>query len=117
MGGEAGGMAGAGGVGGTGGTIETGGTTSSCQERDSLDACDARTDCHAVFYDPATCGCAPSGCCAGFIACEEGAVATCEPTGAPGCATATQPYCEPPYVVSYGGDCLEGCVREEDCAG
>ena len=113
-GGNTGGGAGA--TGGTGGTSGTGGASGSCEDLTTLDACDSSAGCHAVFYDPATCGCAMSGCCAQFLRCAEGALATCEPTGAPGCAAASLPYCESPYVVSYGGDCYEGCVREEDCA-
>jgi hypothetical protein len=73
--------------------------------------CDARSDCHSVFYDPGTCGCAVSGCCAKFSRCADGP-ANCK--GAVACAIAS-PFCEAPYVISYTQNCYEGCVRATEC--
>ena len=66
--------------------------------------CQARSDCHAVFTDPGTCGCSAAGCCARFSRCADGK-ATC--SGNPMCETST-PHCEGPYVVSYTANCYEG---------
>jgi hypothetical protein len=85
-----------------------------CSTETTLAACDARADCHSVFYDPGTCGCAVSGCCAKFSRCADGATADCK-GGSLACAIRT-PYCEAPYVVSYAGSCYEGCVRANACA-
>jgi hypothetical protein len=85
-----------------------------CAQETTKDACDARPDCHSVFVDPGTCGCAAAGCCAHFSACADGAQATCKaPTLL--CRIAT-PYCEAPYVVSYTSNCYEGCVQSTACA-
>ena len=88
----------------------------SCADATTLDACQARTDCHAVFQDPGTCGCGSVGCCAKFQRCADGAKANCQ--AAPGLACgAMTPYCESPaYVVSYTATCFEGCVTPEECA-
>jgi hypothetical protein len=84
-----------------------------CSSATTLDACEARTDCHSVFQDPGTCGCAASGCCAKFSFCAAGDQATC--TGTPVCKSLA-PFCESPYVVAYAGSCYEGCVKKTDCA-
>jgi len=84
-----------------------------CAQVTTLDACEARTDCHSVFQDPGTCGCAGSGCCAHFSRCADGDKAAC--TGTPLCKIAT-PFCESPYVVAHTGSCYEGCVQKKDCA-
>jgi hypothetical protein len=85
-----------------------------CANVTTLAACDARTDCHSVFVDPATCGCNAVGCCAHFSRCADGGKALC--TGTPLCKIVT-PYCEAPaYVVSYTASCYEGCVRPTECA-
>ena len=84
-----------------------------CAQVTTLDACEARPDCHSVFQDPGTCGCAGSGCCAHFSRCADGDKAAC--TGTPLCKIAT-PFCESPYVVAYTGSCYEGCVQKKDCA-
>jgi len=84
-----------------------------CSSETTLPACDARADCHSVFYDPGTCGCATAGCCAKFSRCADGA-ANCK-SGSVACTIAT-PYCEAPYVVSYTQSCYEGCVRASACA-
>jgi hypothetical protein len=75
--------------------------------------CEARTDCHSVFVDPGTCGCAAVGCCARFQRCAGGDKAMCR--GTPAC-DALAPFCEgPAFVVSYTNACYEGCVRAKDC--
>jgi hypothetical protein len=75
--------------------------------------CDARSDCHSVFIDPGTCGCAAVGCCAHFVRCADGAKTSC--TGTPVCQTMT-PFCDAPaFVVSYTASCYEGCVRPSEC--
>ena len=75
--------------------------------------CNIRTDCHAVFVDPGTCGCAAVGCCAHFARCADGAKASCK--GTPVCQTTT-PFCDAPaFVVSYTASCYEGCVRPSEC--
>jgi hypothetical protein len=129
-----GGGGGSGGIGGTGGKA-TGGTTSSggnatggatgldggtpdaplakCSDVTTQAECDARSDCHSVFVDPGTCGCAASGCCARFQNCADGDMADC---GGPAACTMATPHCESPYVVAYRGSCFEGCVKESDCA-
>jgi hypothetical protein len=128
-GGSAGGVAGAGGAtagrggggsGGTGGTAGQGGGgggggASACAALTTLQACDARTDCHAVFDDPGTCGCGSPGCCAHFARCADGDRASCTPAAL--LCKAAQPFCEQPYVVGYVGSCYEGCVRASECMG
>jgi hypothetical protein len=86
-----------------------------CGQVTTQDACDTRTDCHSVFVDPGTCGCAASGCCAHFSRCADGGKAMCKPPSGLACAIAT-PYCESPYVVSYTNNCYEGCVASTECA-
>jgi len=79
------------------------------------DECDARLDCHSVFFDSGLCGCAAVGCCAKFSACAQGQLADC--AGANVDCESVTPHCEgPAYVVSYAGNCYEGCVVPEDCA-
>jgi hypothetical protein len=109
-----GGSAGGAGPAGTGGGSAGagGGNASSCAAVTTLDACDARSDCHAVFRDEGVCDCAPSGCCTQFLRCADGDRAVCAATVL--CRVAT-PYCEPPYVVSYAGSCYEGCARASEC--
>jgi hypothetical protein len=84
-----------------------------CSSVTTLAGCEARTDCHSVFVDPGTCGCAASGCCAHFSTCADGDTAAC--TGTPLCKIVA-PHCELPYVVAYSGSCYEGCVNKKDCA-
>jgi hypothetical protein len=86
---------------------------SPCAQATSLADCDARTDCHAVFVDLRTCGCAQLGCCAHFSRCADGDRAACK--GTPLCEIPT-PYCEGPYVISYTATCYDGCVRAAECA-
>jgi hypothetical protein len=87
---------------------------SPCSQVTTLSECEARTDCHSVFVDPGTCGCATVGCCAHFSFCASGDQAQCHGTVA--CAMAP-PFCESPaYVVSYVNNCYEGCVQAKDCA-
>lgn len=110
-------------AGGAGGAA-TGGTTGSdggapdaasvrCIDITTQAACDARTDCHSVFVDPGTCGCAASGCCARFDSCADGDKADC--TG-PALCKMMEPFCESPYIVAFEGSCYEGCVKQNDCA-
>jgi hypothetical protein len=84
-----------------------------CSTATTLVACEARSDCHAVFFDPGTCGCAAAGCCEHFSRCADGAKANC--TGPALCKAAT-PLCDGSYVVSFTGSCYEGCVQQKDCA-
>jgi hypothetical protein len=84
-----------------------------CGQVTTLDQCEARNDCHSVFVDPGTCGCAAVGCCAHFSRCADGNTARC--TGIPACDAAI-PFCEGPYVVAYTATCYEGCVKKTDCA-
>ena len=92
-------------------TGDAGATT--CGQVTTQAECDGRSDCHSVFVDPGTCGCAGAGCCAHFSTCAAGGHANC--TGPAQCDMAT-PHCEAPYVVSYTGICFEGCVRQSECA-
>jgi hypothetical protein len=85
-----------------------------CSSLTTLADCQGRSDCHAVFTDPGTCGCATSGCCAHFSRCADGGKALCtQPTGI-ACAMPT-PFCESPYVLSYTAVCYEGCVLSSEC--
>jgi hypothetical protein len=116
-----------GGVGGTGGMVKGGAGGSAppldggspdvappkCSEVTTRAACDARDDCHSVFEDPGTCGCASPGCCAHFKLCADGGYASC--LGPAACNT-VEPFCELPYVVAYKSLCYEGCVYQDDCA-
>ena len=99
------GRGGAGGLGGAG--------TAKCADVTTMAACDLRTDCHTVFHDPQTCGCASIGCCAKFLRCAVGDRANCK---GPAACDALTPHCEGPYVVSYTGACYEGCARATECA-
>jgi hypothetical protein len=83
-----------------------------CNQITTQAACDIRGDCHSVYVDPGTCGCASPGCCAHFDHCADGGKANC--TGPALCKAAT-PFCEAPYVVSYTGSCYEGCVHQNEC--
>ena len=87
-----------------------------CASVSTLDECEVRTDCHSVFVDPGTCGCAAVGCCAHFSRCADGDLVPCK-ASAPGCAS-PPPFCETPvYVVSYANNgCPDGCVQPKDCA-
>jgi hypothetical protein len=96
-----------------GATAADAGASASCADLTTLAACDARADCHAVFTDPGTCGCAVSGCCAHFTRCEDGATANCK---GPALCKSVAPFCESPYVVAYGNACYDGCVRNTVCA-
>jgi hypothetical protein len=85
-----------------------------CDQATTQAACDSRVDCHSVFVDPGSCGCAMAGCCARFNRCAAGARADC--SGQALCPMA-QPFCEAPYVLSYSSGCYEGCVRQDTCSG
>jgi hypothetical protein len=77
-------------------------------------SCDVRPDCHSVFVDLGTCGCASVGCCAHFSRCADGK-AVCTPPPTFSC-TIAKPYCEAPaYVLSYAAGCYEGCVPSAAC--
>jgi hypothetical protein len=84
-----------------------------CADVSTLDECETRIDCHSVFVDPGTCGCATPGCCAHFSRCADGAWAVCSDATV-NCDLAT-PHCESTYVVSYANGCYEGCVASKDC--
>lgn len=77
-------------------------------------SCDASSSCHPVYESQNNCGCAPAGCCTRFSFCADNAQADC--SGVNLACRRVQPYCEPPFVVSYTGSCYEGCVRQSDCA-
>jgi hypothetical protein len=99
---------------GTGGAFPgTGGAPGNCAQAGTQAACDANPSCYSVFFDPHNCACAGLGCCARFNHCAQGAGAQCY--GGVSCAL-SPPFCEGPYVVSYRGDCFEGCVNSLDCA-
>jgi hypothetical protein len=83
-----------------------------CSEVTTQAACDARDDCHSVFEDPGTCGCASPGCCARFKSCAAGGYADCL---GPAMCNTVQPFCEAPYVIAYKNLCYEGCVYQDDC--
>ena len=87
-------------------------SVATCSQLTTETSCNARGDCHAVFVDPGTCGCAGAGCCAHFDRCVDGGKANC--AGPATCKAAT-PFCEAPFVVSYTGSCYEGCVRQSEC--
>jgi hypothetical protein len=99
---------------GTGGAPGVGGAPggSDCDQQLTLFDCNARPDCHAVFFDPGTCNCASLGCCAQFHHCASGFNAIC--TGLITCAV-LPPHCESPYLISYRDGCYEGCVHYRDC--
>jgi hypothetical protein len=86
----------------------------SCDQVTTQAACDSRSDCHSVFVDPGTCGCALAGCCAHFNRCAGGGHADCS---GPALCKMAQPFCEAPYVLSYTGSCYEGCVHQSACSG
>jgi hypothetical protein len=83
-----------------------------CSEVITQAACDARSDCHSVFEDPGTCGCASPGCCAHFRSCADGTWAACL---GPALCDMVEPFCELPYVIAYKNMCYEGCVQQTDC--
>lgn len=88
-----------------------------CSQLTTQTACDARSDCHSVFYDPGDCGCASPGCCARFSQCKEGAQAVCvSPSPGTGFCDMATPVCEGPYVLAYTTYCYEGCVLATECA-
>jgi hypothetical protein len=93
----------------------TGAACFPCAELATFEECEARPECHSVFDDPGTCGCATVGCCAEFSFCADGAEADC--TGGNVSCDALRPFCDnPAYVNSYSGFCYEGCVDPKDCA-
>jgi hypothetical protein len=95
-------------------TADTG--AGACSQATNQADCDSRADCHSVFYDPGTCGCASPGCCAHFSKCAEGAKAACvSPTPGTGFCDMATPFCESPYVISYTSYCYEGCVPSSEC--
>jgi hypothetical protein len=114
--GGAAGMGKGGARGGEGGAVSPDGATDAslpkCSEVTTREACDARTDCHSVFEDPGTCGCASSGCCARFKSCADGGEAQCLDNAM---CNMVAPHCEPPYVIAYSRLCYEGCVYQDDC--
>ena len=89
---------------------------SDCQSITTREACDASANCHSVFVDPNTCGCAAVGCCARFSRCADGKTALCASSPTLSCEQAV-PYCESPaFVVAYRTDCYDGCVPPSECA-
>jgi hypothetical protein len=83
----------------------------SCDQLTTEADCQARSDCHAVFEDPGTCGCATLGCCMVFNHCAAG-VAQC--VGQPVC-TVKAPVCGGQFVTAYINGCYEGCVLSSEC--
>jgi len=108
------GVGGAPGIGGsgTGGSGVGGAPGTGCDQQLTLFDCNARPDCHAVFFDPGNCTCSSLGCCAQFHHCAGGFTAIC--TGLITCAV-LPPHCESPYLISYRDGCYEGCVHYRDC--
>jgi hypothetical protein len=95
------------------GTPEAG--TLTCAQITTQATCQARSDCHAVFADPNTCGCLALGCCTRFSRCADGGKAVCTPPASLACTIAT-PFCATPaYVLSYTASCYEGCVLPAEC--
>ena len=88
----------------------------SCGQVTTQAECDSRSDCHSVFMDLGTCGCAAAGCCEHFNRCADGGRANCNPPVQFGC-TIGQPSCGGAYVMSYTSNCYEGCVLQSECAG
>jgi hypothetical protein len=86
----------------------------SCSAITTQAACDGRGDCHSVYVDPGTCGCAGVNCCMHFNRCADGGRANC--TGPVACM-APQPVCVAPYTLAYTNVCYEGCVRQTECEG
>ena len=84
----------------------------SCSAITTQATCDGRSDCHSVFSDPGTCGCATVNCCMHFNRCADGGHANC--TGPVAC-TVAQPACLSPYTIAYTNSCFEGCVLETEC--
>jgi hypothetical protein len=108
------GVGGAPGIGGSGsgGNGVGGAPGNDCDQQLTLFDCNARPDCHAVFFDPGSCTCSSLGCCAQFHHCAGGFTAIC--TGLITCAV-LPPHCESPYLISYRDGCYEGCVHYRDC--
>jgi hypothetical protein len=79
-----------------------------CDEVKSLEACETRTDCHAVFVTE------DNSANTHFARCNFGDQAMCRPAGLKG---QTPPVCPgPTYVIAYVADGYEGCVKPKDCA-
>jgi hypothetical protein len=97
---------------GVGGSGIGGAPGNDCDQELTLFDCNARADCHAVFFDPGNCACGSLGCCAQFHHCAGGFTAVC--TGRITCAV-SPPHCESPYLISYRDGCYEGCVHYRDC--
>jgi hypothetical protein len=76
--------------------------------------CDSRSDCHSVFVDSNNCSCDPVGCCTHFSRCADGGHANCS---GPALCNMGAFFCEGPYILSYSGNCYEGCVLQSECAG
>ena len=84
-----------------------------CAEVKTIEACDARDDCHTVLADTSLCSCVAAGCCAIFDFCADGALADCK---GPATCKRMEPTCTPDFVVAFKYSCYEGCVRPIDCA-
>jgi hypothetical protein len=77
--------------------------------------CAGSPGCHAVYKDPASCGCSSPGCCQQFDHCAYGqAVCSIDPAK-PVCDT-PDPSCDPGYSVGYNNNCAEGCVKADQCS-
>jgi Pacifastin inhibitor (LCMII) len=85
-----------------------------CSQLTTQADCEARSDCHAVFMDLQTCGCASAGCCIHFNRCADGGKAICTAPSTFGCTIATI-ACGGLYVTSYTAVCYEGCVLQSEC--
>jgi hypothetical protein len=83
----------------------------SCDQLTNAMACEARSDCHAVFEDAGTCDCAQPGCCTTFNHCAAGK-ANC--AGPASCSVAPPP-CSGAFAVSFAAGCYEGCVLKSEC--
>jgi hypothetical protein len=85
-----------------------------CSSLTLLADCQARSDCHAVYLDQITCGCASVGCCIHFNRCADGGKAVCTAPATFGCTIAAI-SCVGAYVNSYTTNCYEGCVLPSEC--
>jgi hypothetical protein len=90
-------------------------SSAACSTVNAQEVCDSRSDCHSVFNDPGTCGCATPGCCMRFSRCTDGGKAVCTKPVSIGCTIAT-PLCSGQYVLAYTAACYEGCVLTKACA-
>lgn len=86
-----------------------------CDMLSEATACDARNDCHSVYW-PGDCQCV-SCCCVVFDHCANGSTADCKGSAScdeppPDCAN---PACNGSFAVSHVSGCYDGCAVAEKC--